>query len=98
MSSHVKEAEVIRNLNSHNFDVKSILLRMRGHVPLRRAWQGNVRDSDDDDGYVDGDDKEKIRTNLILSFRYGSKQTSPFSAAFGQNAALSALPRLRWSL
>ena len=31
---------------------------MRGHVPFRRAWQGNVRDSNDDDGYVDGDDKE----------------------------------------
>ena len=40
----------------------------------------------------------KIRTNMILSFRCGNKQTSPFSAAFGQNAALSALPRLRWSL
>ena len=31
---------------------------MRGHMPFRRAWQGNVWDSDDDDGYVDGDDKE----------------------------------------
>ena len=33
-------------------------MRMRGHMPFRRAWQGNVWDSDDDDGYVDGDDKE----------------------------------------
>ena len=40
----------------------------------------------------------KMRTNMMLSFRCGNKQTSPFSAAFGQNAALSALPRLRWSL
>ena len=71
---------------------------MRGHMPFRRAWQGNVWDSDDDDGYVDGDDKEnEDKSNMILSFRYGNKQTSPFSAAFGQNVALSALPRLRWS-
>ena len=60
----------------------------------------NIRDSDDDDGDVNsGGDKEgDIRTNMIISFRCGSKQTSPFSAAFGQSVALSALPRLRWSL
>ena len=69
---------------------------MCSHVPFRRVWQDNVWDSDDDDG--GGDTEGDIRTNMILSFRCGSKQTSPFSAVFGQSVALSALPRLRWSL
>ena len=70
---------------------------------IKKSVQGNFRDSNDDDGDVDGgynkeEGGEGIRKNMILLFRCGNKQTSPFSAAFGQNAALSALPRLRWSL
>ena len=43
---------------------------MRGHVPFRRAWQGNVQDSDDDDGHFDGDDKEKEdKYDLIVQVR-----------------------------
>ena len=43
---------------------------MHSHVPFRRAWQGNVRNSDDDDGYVDGDDKEnKVNFDFIVQVR-----------------------------